>query len=163
MSQGLIQQVTALVCRVRVGTSSHNVLACLNVLMSSANKCSTPSLSGTIHFQECTKTSQLSKILRFGSAKEARALLQEERGDFTVLWVQLVEAFWYISLGFSVNSALPHHLAAAHPLSCLRGKLSMSRKLKATCLISLFFQHRNDKYQGRAQENCFKQKLPYKI
>lgn len=68
----------------------------------------------------------MSKILRFGSAKEARALLQEERGDFTVLWVQLVEAFWYISLGFSVNSALPHHLALL-----LEGKAQYEQEIKA--------------------------------
>lgn len=40
-------------------------------------------------------------------------MLQEERDDSTFLWIQLVEAFWCISLGFYVNSALPHHRATA--------------------------------------------------
>lgn len=71
----------------------------------------------------------MSKSLRFGNAKEIKALSQEERDDSTFLWIQLVRAFWCISVGFYVNSALPHHHATARPLE---GKTQCEQEIEAS-------------------------------
>lgn len=42
-----------------------------------------------------------------------KAFLQAGRDDSIFLYIQLMEAFWCISLRFYVNSALPCHFATA--------------------------------------------------
>jgi len=71
-----------------------------------------------------------------------------ERDDSIFLVVQQMEAFWCISLCFYVNSALPHHFAAAQ---LFESKTQYEQEIEADQLHFIFSHHRNYKHQAKVQ------------